>query len=90
MHYDFDSESYSDSSSEKMSFKPQKEKILMAATEEDEIKILSQIRAIEDGEMKNELKKAFMDQLKSSSSRNSGKKPLFVDASFERNTRSFQ
>jgi len=62
----------------------------MAAIEEDEIKILSQIRAMEDGEMKSRLTEAFMDQLKSSSSRNSGKKPLFVDASFERNTRSFQ
>jgi len=62
----------------------------MGATEEDEIKILSYIHATEDGEMKNHLIEAFMDQLKSNASKNSGKKSLFIDVSFERNTKSFQ
>lgn len=45
---------------------------------------------MEDGDMRNQLTEAFMDQLRSSTSRSSGKKPLFVDASFDRNNRSFQ
>jgi len=63
----------------------------MAQTKEEEIKILSQIRAMEDGEMKTRLTEAFMDQLKTSShSKGSSKKPLFIDASYECNTKSFQ
>lgn len=61
----------------------------MAQTEEDEIKILSQIRAMEEGEMKNHLMEAFMDQMKSSS-RSSSNKPLFIDASYEKNAKTFQ
>lgn len=61
----------------------------MAQTEEDEIKILSEIRAMEEEEMKNRLMEAFMDQMKSSS-RSSSKKPLFIDASYENNAKSFQ
>lgn len=62
----------------------------MAATKEDEIKILSQICAMEDGDMKNWLTEAFMDQLRTSSSRGPGEKPLFVYEYFDRNTSSFQ
>lgn len=62
----------------------------MTATEEDELKILSKIRSMEDGEMKNHLTKAFMDQIKSKASKYSGKKSLFIDAAYERNTKSFQ
>ena len=40
--------------------------------------------------MKNRLIEAFMDQIKAKASNISGKKPLFVDASYERNTKSFQ
>jgi len=46
---------------------------------------------MEDGEMKTRLTEAFMDQLKTSShSKGSSKKPLFIDASYECNTKSFQ
>ena len=40
--------------------------------------------------MKNRLTEAFMDQLKSKASKDSGKKSLFIDASYERNTKPFQ
>ena len=40
--------------------------------------------------MKNRLTEAFMDQLKSKASKDSSKKSLFIDASYERNTKSFQ
>lgn len=80
----------SDSSNEEIFSAPHKEKVLMVATEEEEIKILSHIHGMEEGEMNNRLTEAFMEQLHFSSSKNSAKKPLFVDASFEQNTRSFQ
>lgn len=82
---------YSTSSSEEEEVKPPKEKVLMASTEEEaELKILSQIRIMEEGDMKNRLIEAFTDQLKAKASKESGKKPLFVNASYERNTKSFQ
>ena len=63
----------------------------MASIEEEaELKILSQIRAMEEGDMKNRLIEAFTNQLKTKASKESGKKPLFIDASYERNTKSFQ
>jgi len=62
----------------------------MATTEEEELKFPSQIRAMEDGEMKNHMTKAFMNQLKTKASNNSGKKYLSFDASYEKNTKSFQ
>ena len=69
----------------------QKEKILMAQiADEEELKILSQIQAMEEGEMKNRLTEPFMEQLSTRASKNSGNKSLFIDASFERNTKSFQ
>jgi len=46
----------------------------MATAEEEEFKILSQIRAMEEGDMKERLTAAFMDQLRlSSSSKNTAK-----------------
>jgi len=91
-HYsDSDSDFYSESSIEETHLVPRKEKVLMAYIEEEEFKILSQIRAMEEGDMKEILIAAFMDQLRvSGSSKNTVKKPLFVDASFERNTKLFQ
>jgi len=61
----------------------------LVQTEEDEIKILSQINAMEGGEMKNRLMEAFMDQMKSSN-RSSSKKPLFIEASYKKNAKPFQ
>jgi len=61
----------------------------MATKEEEELKILSQIHAMEDGEMKNLLTEAFMDQLKEKASNVLGRKSLFIDASYEKNTKSF-
>jgi len=49
-----------------------------------------QIRAMEDGKMKNCLTESFMDQFKSKPSKYLSKKYLFIDASYERNTKSFQ
>lgn len=66
VHYDSDSEFFSESSEEETP-KPQKEKFLMAATEEYELNILAQIYSMEEGEMKNRLTKAFMDHLSHSS-----------------------
>jgi len=90
--YDDDDSEFSYSSSEEeQRRKPPKEKVLMASAEEEaEMKILAQIRTMEEGDMKNHLIEAFTDQLKSRASKESGKKPLFVEASYERNTRSFQ
>eukprot|EP00253_Pinus_taeda_P016901 PITA_16901 len=45
---------------------------------------------MEDSDMKNRLIEAFTDQLKTKASKESGKKPLFFDASYEHNTKSFQ
>lgn len=59
-------------------------------TKEEELKLLAQIRAMEEGDMKNRLLEAFLDQLHfSTSSKSSSKKPLYVDPSYERNTKSF-
>lgn len=56
IQYNSDYEYFSESSYEEgEKHKPQKEKVLMVATEEKELKILSQIHAMEDGEMKNRL-----------------------------------
>jgi len=89
--YDNDSEFYTSSSEEEEKVKPPKEKVLMASTEEEaELKILSHIRAMEEGDMKNRLIEAFTNQLKTKASKESGKKSLFIDASYERNTKSFQ
>lgn len=89
--YDNDSQVSDSSGEEEERPKPPKEKVLMASTEEEaEMKILAQTRNMEEGAMKDRLIEAFTEQLKSKASKESGKKPLFVDASYERNTKSFQ
>ena len=57
----------------------------MAQTaDEEELKIPSQIRAMEEGEMKDKLLQKKLNQIhSSSSSKGSSKKPIFVDASYE-------
>ena len=64
----------------------------MAQTaDEEELKIMSQIHAMEEGEMKYKLLETFMNQIHSSSScKASTKKPIFVDASYELKTKAFQ
>lgn len=91
--YEDDSEFYTSSCGEEEGERPKftKEKVLMASTEEEvELRILSQIRAMEEGDMKNRPIEAFTDPVKTKASNESGKKPLFIDASYERKTKSFQ
>lgn len=63
--YEDNSEILYSSSEEEERTKLPKEKVLMESTEEEaEMKILSHIRTMEDGAMKNRLIEAFTDKLK--------------------------
>lgn len=88
-----ESESYYD---EDFASKP-KEKVLMAQTIDDaETKLLAQIRTLREGELKEKLLETFLSTMHKKQghcSKSSSKiefKALFIDASFERNTRVFQ
>ena len=62
----------------------------MAPTVDDaELEILSQIRALNEGDMKDKLLEAFLSQVHSTK-KESSSKPRFIDTSFDRNTRAFQ
>ena len=56
----------------------------MAQSNEDEIKIFAQIRAMEEGDLKTRLLETFMQNSSSSSNIRAPKKPIFVDASYEK------
>ena len=61
----------------------------MAQTNEDDMKVFAQIHAMEEGDLKATLVKAFMQHGTGSSNSSSSKKPNFVDASYDRNTKSY-
>jgi len=73
------------------------EKVLMAQTMDDvETKLLAHIKTLGEGEMKEKLLETFLSTMhknQGSSSKTTSKtkpKALFIDASFERNTRSYK
>ena len=58
--------------------------VLMAQTDDD-LKVFAQIRAMDEGDLKDALLSAYMKNLPGSShSSSSSKKPNFVEASYER------
>lgn len=53
------------------------------------MKFFAQIRAMEEGELKSRLLETFMQYSSTSSNTRVSKKPIFVDASYEKNTKSY-
>lgn len=53
------------------------------------MKFFAQIRAMEEGELKSRLLETFMQNSSTSSNTRVSKKPIFVDASYEKNTKSY-
>ena len=61
----------------------------MAQIDEDELNIFAHLCAMEEGDLKNRLLETFMSQT-SSASKSACKKPLFLEASYQRNTKAYQ
>ena len=73
----------------------EKEKLCMAHNiEDDDSKVLSSIKMLVEGEMKEKMLDAFLQTMHKEQGRSCSKKnqakTLFVDGSYEKNTRSFQ
>ncbi len=80
----------------KTMFLSQRRRFSWKTMDDAETKLLAQIKTLGEGEMKEKLLETFLSTMhknQGSSSKTASKtepKALFIDASFERNTRSFQ